>query len=234
MRKTLLIAVTVIGVIGLGPGQSAAQTPGRVLQLSFEAGGRVNLRAQNVTVRDILAEWARQCGCYLVNLEKLQGVPIAVPLLWEQAPQSTVLGSLLRQAAGYVLTPRRAASTGPSDYETIYILATSTPAASPYPVSVPTPMAAPISTIGSPDNEIPPVSPPEASGQPAANVRPPGQPAQSPYPGSGLPTPSVFVPIVPISSPFNSPAPARGGGSGPGVPGSAPGQIPAVLPPGTP
>ena len=38
---------------------------------------------------------------------------ISTPVLFERAPQAVVLRSLLKQAGGYVLTPRRPGSTGP-------------------------------------------------------------------------------------------------------------------------
>ena len=226
MRASAFIAVLVAAVALLG-GAPAAQSPDRVLQLSFNAEGSVTLRAQNVTPREILAEWARLCACFLVNFEKLTGEPIRMPLLFERQPQSVVLNSLLRQAAGYVLTPRRAGTTGPSQYETIYILASSTPTTTAFSGSTAyAPPPVPISTAGSPEAEIPQV--PELSGQqpasPTAN-----RPAGSANPSTGLPS-SVFVPIVaaPPSNPFTAPAPNRG--AGPGTTPGPPGQTPA--PPG--
>jgi hypothetical protein len=223
MRASAFIAVLVAAVAVMGDAP-AAQSPDRVLQLSFDADGRVTLRAQNVTPREILAEWARLCACYLVNFEKLPGEAVKVPLLFEQQPQSIVLSSLLRQAAGYVLTPRRANATGPSQYETIYILASSSPATGGYSASsTPYVPNVPIPTAGSPEAEIPPV--PELSSPPPANPasQQPARPA-----GPGIPsTGSVFVPIVAAPSPFSTPAPNRGGG--PAAP-APPGQTPA--PPG--
>jgi hypothetical protein len=236
MRTTTCLAVVLAGVLGWGAG-AAAQTSDRVLVLSFDADGRVNLRAQNVTPREILAEWGRLCQCHLVNAEGLRGEAVTVPLLFEHQPQTVVLGSLLRQAAGYVLTPRRAGATGPSAYETIYIVATSNPSTTGYSAaSAPMPAPAPISTRGSPENEIPPV--PQIMGQPAATVPPPGQqPAinKPATPGTGLPTSSVFVPIIAVpSSPFAT-TPNRGGGPGTPTapPAGAPGPAPAPQQPGT-
>jgi hypothetical protein len=222
MRPTTFIVAAVAGMLQVGAASAAAQTPDRVLQLSFDTEGRVTLRAQHVTVREILAEWSRQCGCYLVNAEKLTGGPVMVPLLFEQQPQSVVLTSLLRQAAGYVLTPRRAGATGPSQYEVIYILATSHPTAGAFVPQAPSmPMPAPISTPGSPNNEIPPVAETPAPAPPGQAPKPmvPG------YPATGVPSPFV-VPIVPApSSPFSPPTPPPGGGPGTSTPGtSTPGQ----------
>ncbi len=237
MRTTTCLAVVLAGVLGWGS-LAAAQTSERVLVLSFDADGRVNLRAQNVTAREILAEWGRFCQCHVVNAEGLRGEAVTVPLLFEHQPQSVVLGSLLRQAAGYVLTPRRADATGPSAYETIYIVATSNPSTTGYSAaSAPMPVPTPLPTRGSPENEIPPVQ--AITAEPAAAVAPPGQqPATNkpPTPGTGLPTSSVFVPIIAVpSSPFTT-TPTRGGGPGtPTTPAPAgtPGQAPTPQQPGT-
>jgi hypothetical protein len=126
-------AIAVLLALGLlaGSAPAAAQDPGppaRQLDLTFDADGRVSLRAQNVAVRDVLAEWARQCGCFVVNAQNLTA-RIELPMEFEHRPQEQVLGAVLRQAAGYVLTPRRPGASGPSQYETIYVLATSNPTA---------------------------------------------------------------------------------------------------------
>jgi hypothetical protein len=216
-------------------GQPAA-TP--TLKLVFEADGTVSLSAQNVTVREILAAWARQCGCYVVNGDKLAGSPIAVPIEFTNAPQNRVLESLLRQAAGYVLTPRRAGSAAASHYETIYILATSNPTSAPSGYSAYTPpTAVPLVTPGSPEDELPPLVPqprvvptpqmpqsPPLPGQPVN--QPPGQPANQPAgqppanrPGVGVPAPAIIVPIGPAAPATTTPAP---GTAPPTPPGTAP------------
>jgi hypothetical protein len=71
-----------------------------------------------------------------------------------------VLKSLLREAAGYVVTPRRAGSLGPSNYETIYVVPTSVTTAAPsYAQERPTPFRpVPLPSTGSPDDEIPAAS----------------------------------------------------------------------------
>ncbi len=224
MRLTSFLAiVTLASAVSAAP--AAAQAPPvRNLQLAFHADGTVSLSAQSVSVREILSEWARQCGCYLVNWDKLTGGPLTVPIQFEKATQAKVLESLLRQATGYVLTPRREGSTAVSNYETIYILPTSTAVAGAYvpPVSPPPPMPMPMPTPGGPDDEIPAVV-----FQPTARPTLPGQgPTQSPVapgmvPGAQFPRPggSVFVPIVPVTSP-QATAPA----------GQTPGMSPPPLP----
>jgi hypothetical protein len=192
-----------------GPAVANAQTaPTRILSLTFEPDGTVSLKAQNVTVREIFAEWALHCGCFVVNAAQLTGGPLQIPIMFDHAPQARVIESLLRQAAGYVLTPKRVASAGPSNYDVIYILATSTataPTPSAYSASSfqSAPIAAPIVTAGSPDDEIPPVQPARTVNTPAA---PP--PAQAPPPAARPSSPGVsIVPIVPIVNTNQTTAP---------------------------
>ncbi|MEO7192886.1 MAG: hypothetical protein ABI051_17715 [Vicinamibacterales bacterium] len=222
MKRLFVAAFLTIPVV---PGVVWAQAPTapRVLQLTFDADGSVNLEAQNVTVREILAEWARQCGCYIVNAQSLQGGPLTIPVAFPHAPQGKVLESLLRQAAGYTLTPRRAGSPSLSQYETIYIVATSAPSQTAYTPPAP---QQPTTTQGSPEDEIPPIVPtilrrepialplpaavPQAPGQQQAPGQPtPGQPQTQP-PAPAARTPGVFVPIVP---------------AGPQPQGAAPGSV---------
>jgi hypothetical protein len=217
MRTALRVA-TFLALIALSVTAAAAQTPAleRTLQLSFDADGNVNLAARNVTVREVLAEWARQCGCYIVNADRLPGGPMPMLIQFEHQPQGLVLESLLRQAAGYALTPQRAESRSISNFETIYILATSSPTQGAY---IPPPSAPVMSmpTPGSPDDEIPPVIPQGPQGVPRPEFPPPGtMPGNLPVPSSAPAptsrpggTPTTFVPIVPVGTPQSS-APAPG------------------------
>ena len=143
-----------LGILLAWAAPAAGQGP-RVLDLKFGENGLVTLTAQNVSVREILAEWARQCGCYVVNADRLTGGPIAVPLSFISASQPQVLRSLLRDTGGYALTPRRAGSVSVSEYETIYIIHASGPVS--YTPQVP--VVTPIVIRGAPDDEIPPVMP---------------------------------------------------------------------------
>jgi hypothetical protein len=208
--RTIVIGVTLGLALAIGAPASARQfSTAKELRLSFNADGTVNLVARNVTARDILAEWARQCQCHVVNAERLPGGAIMLPLQFEHATQSAVLESLLRQAAGYVLTPKRAGAQSASNYETIYILATSNPVAGAY---VPPPTASFLPTTGAPDDELPPVVPiPAQSGAPA---RPPQPASSSPF---GSRTNSPFVSITPVSGP---------GTVAPGTAAPAPGVTP--------
>jgi hypothetical protein len=196
----------VLGVLTLSAGVAQAQSaPPRILQLSFDANGDVTLMAQNVSARDILAEWARQCSCYVVNADRLTSPTLQVPVLFERKPQGVVLQALLREAAGYVLTPRREGSTGPSSYETIYVLATSVTSNTVGTYFPPTNVPYTVSTVGSPDDEIPPIRAP-APVDPTRPVNAPpttGQPAGALPPAppiGGVPSGSVpAVRIVPVT-----------------------------------
>jgi hypothetical protein len=214
MRKQIFAIVAAAGLIlGVAAAAAAQTSSARTLKLSFEADGTVSLAAQNVTVREILAEWARLCGCYVVNADRLAGAPLTIPIEFTRAPQSRVLESLLRPAAGYVLTPRRSSSAAASLYETIYVLASSTATSVPgaYSAYTPAPAAVPLVTPGVPEDEIPPLPP--LVPQPRMPSGPtPAPPAPQPpiRPGGGVPAQMVIVPIGPATPPTpnpNSPAP---------------------------
>ena len=199
MRNNWLAAVVVAGLAWQSPAFLAAEQDPveRELRLSFDAHGLVTLTAKNVTIREILTEWSRQGGVTFVNAEQLTGGPV-VMLQFENRPEVEVIDSLLRSAAGYILGPRTVRSAGPSQFEAVVILAASNPTTSRgYSTGV-APVAAPLRTPGSPDDEIPPVTP---VGNPADSTAPPNSPAV------GTSSPGVFiVPIQPVN-----PATGRGG-----------------------
>jgi hypothetical protein len=236
-RIPVILAVFV--ALGLAAVPARAQAPlpdgSRVLNLSFEQDGRVTLSAKNVTVRDILSEWARQCGCYVVNGDKLAGAPLAIPLLYEHETQAKVLESLLRQASGYVLTPQRAGVASKSNFETIYILATSNAVASAAytPVATPAANPYPMPTIGAPDDELPPILPANAPRplpqSPVTGPAPPG----AEYPGAGMPSsgPGQNAPM-PTSRPAGLPSTfVPGNSTATTSPGSTPQST--TVPPGS-
>lgn len=231
----LTVSAALTSVAPLARAQAPGQDSARVLNLSFDQDGRVNLSARNVTIREILSEWARQCGCYVVNGDKVPGAPLNIPLLYEHETQEKVLESLLRPAAGYALTPQRAGVVSKSNFETIYILATSSPAATSFqPAS--TPMTYPMPTTGAPDDELPPILPPGAprpmTTSPGAAPPPPGSEPPGvgvPQPGAAQPgprtagTPTTFVPIRPVDSSQSTPQSS-----------APPGSVPPPMPIGAP
>jgi hypothetical protein len=100
----------------LGPRPVHAQK----LELTFDQGF-VTLAAQDVTVRQVLDEWARMGGTRVVNADLLGGKRISLQL--DRIPEAQAIERLLESAAGYVAR-RRSGTTGPSDFALILVLAT--------------------------------------------------------------------------------------------------------------
>ena len=215
MRASIAVLVVAAGLFTSAAPAHAQLSQERTLKLSFDADGLVTLRAQNVRPSEIMAEWKRLCQCAVVDAEKLTAGPIVMPLVFDNAPQAMVLETLLRQAAGVILTPKRAGTAGPSNFETIYVLATSNPTTGGYasaynPVSTP-PYQSNISSPGNPADEIPPVNPNAGAPRPNNTPYAPGV-VNAPGPGATSPGPSsVFVPITPINSTTAPPKPGGGG-----------------------
>ncbi len=155
--------------------------------LRFEIrDGKVTLDARDVTVRQILAEWARVGQTRIINLERVGSGPMTLQL--SRVPERQALDIILRSASGYLAAPRPAGQTGASAYDRILILATSTAVSTPRPQtpSVPGRMPAGITAprvmmppSGTPDLVLPdPVDPDEeegdAGGPPAGFANRPG------------------------------------------------------------
>lgn len=237
--RTFVIGGLLGLVVGLAGAPASAQAiADRRLDLTFHDDGSVSLAARNVSAREILAAWQQQCGCEVVNAEQLPGGAIMLPLQFERTSQRVVLQSLLRQAAGYVLTPPTAGSA-PSDYGTIYILATSNPVEGatlpPQPAFSPRPMPTP----GSPEDEIPPVLPivpdtgmPGAAGSPAAQPPAASAPAPSNPFGSRTNNPFTSAAPGPRNTPGMAPSTTPPGASGSTLPNVPPGTT-APAPPGS-
>jgi len=193
--------------------------PVRQLELKFN-NGLVTLKAQNVTVRDILTEWAKQCECQVIGAEKITNATLTVPVQYVNQPEAVLMKSLLNPgtgpgavSGGYVFVPRNPGETGASAYQSIRIAAVSHPTAVSNGFQPTSPVAAPLVTN---DDELPPVT-----NIPLQDPSKPQPPAQSPQ----------VAPIVPPSvmptTGVNSGSAGRTGG--PGQP-TAP---PTVPPTGT-
>ena len=91
--------------------------------------GRVTVSAQNATVAQILAEWAKVGQTKIVNPERVGGGPMTLEL--KDVPEVEAIEIVLRSAAGYVLAPRRAESLNISRYDRILILPRSTAVTAP-------------------------------------------------------------------------------------------------------
>jgi hypothetical protein len=116
MKVRILLAVALVSASAL---PAAAQS----VKVAFH-GGKVDLSAENASVRSILAEWARVGGTRLVNAERLAGAPVTVE--FKDAYERQVLEALLRGVSGYIVGPRLAGGTpASSGFDRIVILATS-------------------------------------------------------------------------------------------------------------
>ena len=123
--RAILLATALVTFAAL---PAAAQS----VKVSFK-GGKVDLSAENATVRAILTEWGRVGGTRLVNAERIAGPPITVE--FKDTYEQQVLESLLRGVAGYMVG-QRGTSGAPtsSGIDRIVILATSN-APRPAPVT---------------------------------------------------------------------------------------------------
>jgi hypothetical protein len=222
--NTLCRTVVFAAVFGV----SASVANAGDLKLTI-ANGRVTIIAEDVPVRQILAEWARVGRTTIVNGEKVQGPTVTLQLV--NQPEREALEILLKTAAGYVAAPRQVALADASLYDRIMILPTSRPpaysASAPPPPQFSRPMPQP-----APDNddqpvvEVPPMTPPQmppGMNYPGQNV--PGQnavPGQQPQPPLTSPRPGMLpaTPGVQPPNPYGTPTlPPGVRPPGPGGPG---------------
>lgn len=92
------------------------------------ADGNVTLVADNVSVRQILAEWSRLGQTKVVGADRLPATPVTLRL--SNVPEARALDTLLRAASGYVVAPRPVALAGASQFDRILIMPPSTVTAS--------------------------------------------------------------------------------------------------------
>lgn len=211
MQK-LFRCVVLGGLVAASP---AAVSAGD-LKLSL-TNGRATIVADDVPLRQILAEWARVGKTTVVNADKLVGPAVTLQLV--DVPEEQALETLLRSASGYVVAQRASYVPGASVFDRILIMPTSRPpavsASAPPPTfNQPRPMRVP---TGDEDDPVdaPVMMPPTMVGpQPNPNVPqmmpPPGMPGN-------------------VQQPLTAPRP----GMLPAAPGQ-PGAPPVIKPPGGP
>jgi hypothetical protein len=134
--------------------------------------GIVSLDAQNVPIRQILAEWARIGGARIVNGEKVTGGPVTLQL--NGVSERQALDTILRGVSGYMLASRQPGSAGASAFDRILILPTSSAPRSTAPANVafaPRPMpvqpAEPVETevVEDDDHDEPEAGDPDAAAE---------------------------------------------------------------------
>ena len=205
MRKIFLLFV-IPALLAL-PSPAAAGE----LKLSIQ-NGLVTLSADDVPLSMIMAEWSRIGGTKVVNGERLM---TRVTLNLVDMPERRALEVVLRSATGFMAAERRMAAAGPSAFESIMILPTSTPPANSGPLSSPSPFVprpVPPPPVIEPDHDEPELNPqPQPPGaEPNATPGVPNAPLTAPRPGQ-LPAPPPQQPV-----PFGTPPRPPGGGGGPG------------------
>ena len=116
MRARILLASVLVTL-------AALPAAGQSVKLSFH-GGRVDLSAENASIRAILTEWSRVGGTRVVNADRIAGPPVTVE--FKDAYEQVALESLLRGVSGYIVGPRLAPGAPTSSgFDRIVILATS-------------------------------------------------------------------------------------------------------------
>ncbi|HEV3217520.1 MAG TPA: hypothetical protein VGZ27_17450 [Vicinamibacterales bacterium] len=86
--------------------------------------GKVSLDAQQVTIGQILTEWARVGKTRILNLERVSSGPMT--LKFDDIPEAQALDIILRTVPGYLAAPRAAIVPDASIYDRILIMATTT------------------------------------------------------------------------------------------------------------
>ena len=209
---------------------SAGSARAAELKLEFH-DGRVTLVARDVSVRQILSEWARVGRTRIVNGERTSATPVTLQI--DGLPERRALDVVLRSAAGYMAAPRRADNPGPSRYDRILVLAVSTPPAATNrpstPAAFPTPRTAAPTVLQPPGPLLLPedVGPAPDEDEPGAPLR--SQPGLAPGPPSAPGTPPPAVPPFPrVPGSTSRPTTVPGGTSVPGV------MLPQTPPPDRP
>jgi len=102
-----------------------AASPSRAAGLRLTIrGGMVSLDAQDVTIRQILTEWARVGKTRIVNLDRVTSGPLT--LKFDDVPEAQALDIILRTVPGYMAAQRAAIVPDASIYDRILIMATTT------------------------------------------------------------------------------------------------------------
>ena len=190
--------------------------------------GKVNLTAQNASVRAIITEWGRVGGLRVINPERLSATPIT--LEFTGVPERQALDVLLRDVGGYMLGPRQTELVpGISAFDRLMVVtATAGPAPRPGPAG-----GGNANQIQRPNVTRRPtaVAPPE----PDNDNDPPNEPEPDEQPQGGLPNrqnirPALLPPLPQAEVPPTTTAPTPTPGNPFGVGGGAtrPGTVTPV------
>jgi hypothetical protein len=114
-----------------------AAAPARAELVVSLHDGRITINATDVTVRQILAEWARVGQAKIVNGDGVPGGPVTLQLV--DVPEQQALDILLRATAGYLAAPRALPLAGASHFDRVVIMPTSAPSRTAAPPPPPQP-----------------------------------------------------------------------------------------------
>jgi hypothetical protein len=116
MKARILLASALVTLVAL-------PAAGQSVKISFH-GGKIDLAAENASLRAILNEWARVGGTRVVNADRVVGPPVT--LEFKDAYERQALEALLRGVSGYIVGPRLTpGAPTASGFDRIVILATS-------------------------------------------------------------------------------------------------------------
>jgi hypothetical protein len=143
LSRLIVLAITVTAILRAVP-LDAAQ-PGLLLQIR---DGRVTLRAEGVSIRQILGRWAEVGQTTIVNGDKVPEAQVTLQL--DDVSEDEALATLLRNVGGYILA-RRSVSGGAGWIDRVVIVPTQ---AAPSTVTRSLPPA-PLSQIRRPGTIVP-------------------------------------------------------------------------------
>ena len=128
MLKHILPALAV-AALAVSPAAAQTATPGVSLTIR---DGKVTLKAEQASLRQILSEWERQGKVRVVGADKLVGAPVTLTLV--DMPEKQALEIVMRGVPGYMAVDRIAQAevpaAGPSRFDRVVVMArTTTPMA---------------------------------------------------------------------------------------------------------
>ncbi|HEY3886752.1 MAG TPA: hypothetical protein VGL62_16175 [Vicinamibacterales bacterium] len=143
--------------------------------------GLVTILADNVSVAQILDEWARVGRTTILNADKVTGPLITIELI--NVPERQALDTLLRSASGYIAAPRAVPMAGASMYDRVTIMPVSHPPAATMAIAPPPPVFQRPPTPNDDDDAPVNMMLQREIMQREREARPAGNPAFAPYPG---------------------------------------------------
>ena len=215
MRRTLFAVA--LSVVIAAP--AFAQQP---LKLSFETGGRVTVDATSVPVRTILNEWSKIGGTKVIGADRITGSPVSVKLV--NVTEAQALEIILKSVAGYMAAPRNASTTGPSMYDRILVMATTSAPAAASAAARPAPTSP--NAFNGTQRFVPPRQRAEDADQEPAeepDENPPSPPVFTfpqggQQPGTFTNAPGVAQPGMTVAAPQTITVNPPAGGTAPGQP----------------